>query len=69
MVDHCVAIPGDMIKAGWGVLRLSPWHLAGVFASSIDAENLAQRLGPGYVIEFGDHVLGSPDFSFESGAA
>lgn len=69
MADHCAAIPGDGLKTGWGVLRISPWHLAGVFASSIDAENLVQRLGPGYVIKFGDHVLGSPNFSFEHGAA
>ena len=60
-------IPGDNITQGWGVVRLNPWHLAGVFVSSIDAENLAQRLGPGYVVKFGDHVFGSPDFSFTHG--
>lgn len=58
-------IPGDNLKQGWGVLRLAPWHLAGVFTSSIDAENLAKNLGPGYVVKFGDHTRGaSPDFSF-----
>jgi hypothetical protein len=64
MADHCAAIPGDMLKTGWGVLRISPWHLAGVFESSVDAENLVQKLGPGYVIKFGDHDRGSRDFSF-----
>ena len=60
-------IPGDHLKEGWGVLRLNPWHLAGVFTSSIDAENLAQSLGPSYLVKFGDHVLGSPEFSFANG--
>lgn len=63
-----MSIPGDGLSQGWGVVRLNPWHLAGVFASSIDAENLAEKLGPGYVVKFGDHALGSPDFSFANGA-
>jgi hypothetical protein len=57
-------IPGEMLKRGWGVLRLRPWHLAGIFPSSIDAENLAQSLGPDYVVKYGEHVAGSSDFSF-----
>ena len=66
-----MAIPGDMLKQGWGVVRHHPWHLAGVFASSLDAEALAHKLGEGYVVKYGDHAIGSPDFSFsnsESGA-
>jgi hypothetical protein len=57
-------IPGDQLRAGWGVVRLKPWHLAGVFKSSVDAEDLAKRLGVGYVVKYGDHISGSPDFSF-----
>ncbi len=57
-------IPGDSLKAGWGVVRLSPWHLAGVFVSSVDAENLAHTLGGAYAVKSGDHVNGSPDFTF-----
>lgn len=56
-----------MLKQGWGVVRLTPWHLAGVFASSIDAETLAGQLGDGYVVKYGDHAFGSPDFSFANG--
>ncbi len=69
MADHCAAIPGNTLTMGWGVLRISPWHLAGVFESSIDAENLVRGLGPGYVIKFGDHVPGSREFNFQHGAA
>lgn len=57
-------IPGDNLTAGWGVIRLKPWHLAGVFNSSVDAETLAQKLGVGYAVKYGDHILGSPDFTF-----
>lgn len=57
-------IPGEMLTRGWGVLRLRPWHLAGIFASSVEAENLAQSLGPEYAVKFGDHVVGSSDFTF-----
>jgi hypothetical protein len=60
-------IPGDNLKNGWGVVRLTPWHLAGVFTSSLDAENLAETLGAGYVVKYGDHICGTPDFSFERG--
>jgi hypothetical protein len=57
-------IPGEMLRRGWGVLRLRPWHLAGIFTSSVEAENLAQSLGADYVIKYGDHAPGSSDFSF-----
>ncbi len=57
-------IPGDHLKSGWGVIRLKPWHLAGIFESSAEAENLAQRLGPGYAGKYGEHTLGSPEFNF-----
>jgi hypothetical protein len=62
-----MTIPGDLLKRGWGVIRLEPWHLAGVFESSADAERLAQTLGPSYAIKFGEHKAGSPQFDFADG--
>ena len=59
-------IPGEMLKRGWGVLRLQPWHLAGVFTSSIEAESLAQSLGPTYTIKYGEHAPGSSEFSYSN---
>jgi hypothetical protein len=53
-----------MLKRGWGVLRQRPWHLAGVFASSVEAERLAQTLGAAYEVKYGDHPPGTSDFSF-----
>lgn len=62
-------IPGEMLKRGWGVLRLLPWHLAGVFASSVEAENLVRSLGPAYTIKYGEHVPGSSEFVFADSPA
>ena len=49
-------------KSGWGVLRLSPWHLAGVFETSGEAEIKIAELGAGYTIRYGDTVPGSDEF-------
>ncbi len=59
-----MSIPGEFLKQGWGVVRLEPWHLAGVFTSSAEAENLARTLGRDYTVKYGDHAAGSPEFSF-----
>ncbi len=59
-------ILGDLLTLGWGVMRLKPWHLAGIFKTSVEAERLARSLGADYVVRYGDHVPGSPDFSFTS---
>ena len=61
-----MAIPGDLLKRGWGVVRIKPWHLAGVFASSADAEKLAQSLSPDYLVKYGEHAAGSPEFDFRN---
>lgn len=61
-----MAIPGDTLKQGWGVVRHTPWHLAGVFVSSLDAEALARQLGEGYLVKYGEHAIGSPEFIFSS---
>jgi len=37
-----------------------------MFALSADAEKLAQSLGPAYAVTYGDHVEGTPEFSFTS---
>ncbi|QGZ94243.1 hypothetical protein [Terricaulis silvestris] len=57
-------IPGEMLRRGWGVLRLTPMHLAGIFSSSVEAEALAQNLGPDYVVKYGEHTPGSAEFNF-----
>ncbi len=50
---------------GWAVVRRSPWHLVGVYASKDMAETKAGMLGRDYESAYGSHRLGSDDFIFE----
>lgn len=63
-----MSIQGDALNQGWGVVRLAPWHLAGIFVSSLDAEAFAREMGEGYVVKYGDHAFGSPEFTFSENA-
>jgi len=48
---------------GWGVLRdRHPWHFVDVYADQTTAKVEAERLGAGYVVEYGSHRLGSDEF-------
>lgn len=49
-------------RLGFGVYRAAPWHLAGVFRSQSDAENLLSQLPSGYLVGWGRHRLGGDDF-------
>ncbi|EHJ8664836.1 hypothetical protein KB365_004872, partial [Escherichia coli] len=35
---------------GWAVVRSSPWHLVGVFATEEDAETEARKMGDKYEV-------------------
>jgi hypothetical protein len=43
-------------------VRAKPWHLAGVFETSGEAETKAAQVGGGYVIVYGETRPGSDDF-------
>lgn len=47
---------------GWAVVRGSPWHLVGVYATKDMAETKANDLDKDYEVQFGSHRLGSDDF-------
>lgn len=47
---------------GWGVVRHSPWHLVGVYATKDVAKSKCAQLGTGYEALYGSHRLGSDDF-------
>ena len=49
-------------KSGWGVLRVAPWHLAGVFETSGEAEAKVAELGIQYTIRYGETRPGSDEF-------
>ncbi|AXA27627.1 hypothetical protein C1S65_16490 [Pseudomonas putida] len=47
---------------GWGVYRMAPWDLKGVFETKEDARLQAESAGEGYVVAFGSHRVGTDDF-------
>ncbi|WP_340608545.1 hypothetical protein [Xenorhabdus bharatensis] len=47
---------------GWGVVRYSPWHLAGVYATKDKAEIEAVNLGSEYDVHYGSHKPDTDDF-------
>ncbi len=54
--------PGHVSRNGWGVVRSAPWHLAGVYDTKKEAENVAASLGSDYEVHFGEQKVGSDDF-------
>ena len=47
---------------GWGVLRISPWHLSRVFSDRAQAEEHLEGLEAGCEVRYGSHRLDSDDF-------
>lgn len=39
---------------GWGAVRETPWHFAGLYASQEEAQAEANRMGDGYVARYGE---------------
>lgn len=50
--------------SGWGVVRLTPWHFAGLFQTAEPAESKAVEMGAGYVVKYGEQRVGSDEFEF-----
>ena len=57
-----MSFPGHKLRSGWGVIRRAPWHLAGVYEISAEAETRVAQLGPEYKIRYGENRLGSDEF-------
>ena len=47
---------------GWGVYRMSPWHLVGLCLSKAEAEAQRSRAGQEYEVGFGSRQLGTDNF-------
>jgi hypothetical protein len=50
------------VLKGWGVLRKSPWHFAGLYPTKQEADAKAQEMGAGYVVLFGEQLQGTDNF-------
>lgn len=51
--------------AGWGVVRVQPWHLAGIFETQAEALRRMKELSPSYIVRFGSGFPRSHDFFWE----
>jgi hypothetical protein len=60
--DNLMPFVEGKTVSGWGVVRFSPWHFAGIFAKKEDAEARARDLGEGYEVKWGENREGSDDF-------
>lgn len=49
---------------GWGVFKLEPWHLLGIFATPAEARIRCQEAGEDYEIRFGMGNVDLNDFSW-----
>jgi hypothetical protein len=58
----------DTKVSGWGVIRIKPWHLAGVFPTQAEAVKRMDQLGSDYIVRFGDGFRRSGDFFWDSAA-
>lgn len=47
---------------GWAVVRSAPWSFIDIYAEKSVAEIEAERLGSGYIVEYGSHKLGTDNF-------
>jgi len=45
--------PSSMNKAGWGVYRVVPWDIHGVYSTEAEADAAAIKVGRQYTVAFG----------------
>ena len=48
---------------GWGAVRESPWHFAGLFSSQEEAQLKADAMGEGYVARHGERQVETDTFA------
>jgi hypothetical protein len=47
---------------GWGVIRPSPYHFAGLYRTKADAEVKALAMGSEYLVSYGAQEIGTENF-------
>ncbi len=45
--------PSSMNKEGWGVYRVVPWHMHGIYRTEAEADVEATKVGRQYTVAFG----------------
>lgn len=49
---------------GWGVVRLNPWELDGIYSTREEAEEEAAKAGPDFEVHWGENQEGTNNFVF-----
>lgn len=53
-------------QEGWGVYRVVPWHMHGIYLTEAEADVEAKRAGPQYTVDFGSSHGPSGNFTLFS---
>jgi hypothetical protein len=51
-------------QTGWGVVRILPWHLLGVYKTSAEAQVRCLEAGKGYEVHFGEGNVARNQFTW-----
>ena len=50
-------------RHGWGVCRIVPWHMQGVYFTEAEANSEAKKAGREYHVAFGSSHAGTNNFT------
>jgi hypothetical protein len=53
---------GSLNQHGWGVCRLLPWHMHGIYFTEAEANSEAKKAGRNYSVAFGSSDAASGNF-------
>ena len=53
-------------QEGWGVYRVVPWHMHGIYLTELEADAEAVKAGNQYAVGFGTSHARSGNFTFVS---
>lgn len=53
-------------QEGWGVYRVVPWHMHGIYLTEAEADVEAEKAGSQYTVDFGSSHLSTGNFTLVS---
>ena len=61
-----MAYPRSVDQEGWGVYRVVPWHMHGIYLTELEADAEAVKAGKHYAVGFGSSHARSGNFTLVS---
>ena len=56
----------NLTHEGWGVYRIFPWHMHGIYLTQSEADVEAKKVGSQYTVDFGSSHAGTGNFTLFS---